>query len=281
MLKVCLSHDVDRVHKSYQVFTHAIKSLRKGNLKGFLYHVFSVFKFRKVYWNFPEILDIENRYGVKSTFFFLNESYPFKPLKPSTWKLSLGRYSINSKRVKRIISSLVKGGWEVGVHGSYASHLNPSLLRKEKEQLEEISKKPVVGIRQHYLNLNYRTWQNQYDAGFLYDSSWGYTNEIGFKDNRVKPFTPLDNKFIVFPLVIMDSCFMEDSDAWEKLEELTQLCIDQNAYMVINWHSNNFNPRDFPYYSDSYQNILEFFISKGAVFFTMEKAYKIISRNDE
>jgi peptidoglycan/xylan/chitin deacetylase (PgdA/CDA1 family) len=274
MLKVCLSHDVDRINKSYQIFTHALKALKRGSVKVFFYHLLSAFKYRTVYWNFPEILAIEKSFGVRSTFFFLNESYPFKPFKPSTWKLSLGRYRITNPRIKRIISTLVEGGWEVGVHGSYASHLNPNLLKTEKEQLEAICKNPVIGIRQHYLNLNEKTWENQRNAGFLYDSSWGYTNDIGFKDNRVKPFTPLGNNFVVFPLVVMDSCFMEHQNPWSKLDELTQICIDNNAYMVINWHSNNYSEADYPGYMDAYVKLLEYFKSKNAKFLTLEQAYK-------
>lgn len=274
MLKVCLSHDVDRIHKSYQVITHSLKALKKGEIKVFFYHLLSFFKYRNVYWNFPDILETEKRFGVRSTFFFLNESFPFKPFKPSTWKLSLGRYKITDKRIKRIVGTLVEGGWEIGVHGSYASHLNPNLLKSEKEQLEEICKKTVIGIRQHYLNLNENTWENQFKAGFLYDSSWGYTNDIGFKDNRVKPFFPLSNNFVVFPLVVMDSCFMEHSDPWAKLDEVTQQCIDNNAYMVVNWHSNNYNFADYPGYMSNYEKIIKYFLERGSKFYTLNQAYR-------
>ena len=64
---VCLTHDVDRIRKSYQYITHFIKT-------GKLYHIASLFSKKNPYWKFNKIMEIEERYEVRSTFFFLNES---------------------------------------------------------------------------------------------------------------------------------------------------------------------------------------------------------------
>lgn len=88
-LKVALTHDVDRTTKSHQYITHLLRALKKGDLPAARYHATSWHKRREVYWNFEDILDIENKYGVKSTFFFLIESFPFLFLRPSSWSFRL------------------------------------------------------------------------------------------------------------------------------------------------------------------------------------------------
>ncbi|MHA1396017.1 MAG: hypothetical protein ACTSRZ_21140, partial [Promethearchaeota archaeon] len=174
-----------------------------------LYHLFSIVK-ENHYWNFEKIIEIEKKYKIKSTFFFLNESKKLNILWPKTWKISLGNYSINNPKIIKIIYWLDKNGWEIGVHGSYNSHNSKKLLLKEKNCLEKIINHEVIGIRQHYLNLGKNTWELQSKAGFKYDSSFGFKREIGFKNNKYTPFFPLKEnpKFMVIPLALMDSCLM-------------------------------------------------------------------------
>jgi hypothetical protein len=152
MLKVALTHDVDRTDKTYQCITHGLKSLKKGDIPSVKYHLLSWRHRRKVYWNFEDIISLENQYGAKSTFFFLIESMPFQLFKPSRWKLSLGRYNIQEHRIASIIRYLDKNGWDVNLHGSFESYHNPALLEGEKKLLENILGHKILGVRQHYLN---------------------------------------------------------------------------------------------------------------------------------
>ena len=269
MLKVSLTHDVDRTCKTYQCLTHGLKSLSKGNMRKTLYHTTSLAKRKDVYWNFEDIIEIEEKYGIKSTFFFLVESFPFKLLKPSSWKLSLGRYDINEKRITDIIQRLDNNGWEIGLHGSYTSYNNLELLQKEKNVVESIVGHPISGIRQHYLNLNENTWKYQQKAGFEYDSSWGFTRKIGFKENKITPFKPIGNNFLVFPLAIMDSCYKNTKNRKEELLKIIDLTIANDSVLVINWHSNNFNEKEFPGYKDVYVEIIEVCKEYNAVFDTL------------
>jgi len=77
-------------------------------------------------------MDIEIRHGVRSTFFFLNESKRTNPLKPATYKLTMGGYNIHDRRIVEIVRKLSRGGWEIGVHGSFDSYLKEGLLAREK-----------------------------------------------------------------------------------------------------------------------------------------------------
>ena len=274
MLKVSLTHDVDRTEKTYQYLTHTLKALRKGDMRTASYHLGSLNRRKQVYWNFEDIMEIEDRFDARSTFYFLLESFPFSLLKPKSWKLALGRYDIHEERITELIHQLIAGGWEIGLHGSWASYNSPELLKKEKQMLEDVAGQQVKGIRQHYLNWNEDTWQLQKQAGFLYDTTWGYTRKIGYRENKVKPFAPFNDHFKVFPMAIMDSCYMNTPDRLRELYKLIQLTRDNDAVLVINWHSNNYNEKDFPGYREAYIEIIEACKAEGARFGTLEEFYE-------
>ena len=132
MLKVALTHDIDRTNKTYQYITHGLKSIAKADLSSLAYHIKSLFG-TEPYWMIPDLIKIENKYNVKSTYFFLNESIKINPFKLNSYKLAMGRYKINDKKIVKIIQWLDENGWEIGLHGSYNSYNDINLLRKEKK----------------------------------------------------------------------------------------------------------------------------------------------------
>ena len=272
MLKVCLTHDIDRIQKSYQYVTHSLRALKRFDLSG-LKNQYKSLLTKGPYWGFDKLIEIENKYDVRSTIFFLNESIKVDPFKLKSYYLSMGRYDIESPKVVDMIRYLDGNGWEIGVHGSYNSYQNLSLLKKEKETLEGIIGHEVRGIRQHHLNLDDNTWKLQKEAGFLYDSTLGYTRDIGFKDDIVAPYRPFDNEFIVFPLPIMDFCLNSHPDRWVKFDEIVDTCIEHNGVLVLNYHQHIFHQPDFPGYADDYIQIIEKCIEKNASFKTMGQYY--------
>ena len=277
MITVCLSHDIDRIHKSYQYFTKPFRALKSGDVLLSVKRLFSPFYERNPYWGFDKIIEIENRYGVKSTHFILNENIKINWLKPSTYKLALGRYKITDKHLVRMIRYLDQNGWEIGVHGSYNSYNDVELLKKEKYMLEQIVGHQIIGIRQHYLNLSESTWELQSKVGFLYDSSFGHTKDIGYKDNKITPFFPLNNSyFCEIPLVIMDFPFVNIKDKWKRFEEICKQCERANGYLVINFHNNNFNELDFPGVASDYECVIKKLKEKNARFMTLGQAYEEI-----
>lgn len=267
MFKVALTHDVDRISKTTQYLTYSLKALRRGDVDKVLFNIKSVKNWQKEFWNFERIMEIEERYSVKSTFFFLNEPVTYNIFDFENWYHSFGRYRIYEKRVIEIIRLLDMNGWEIGVHGSYSSFKSSRMLKKEKTEIEDILGKSVIGIRQHYLNLiPDKTWGCQADSGFLYDSSWGLTKGIGFKNNFIAPFKPLNNNFIVFPLTIMDYCFMEEEERWSRFDRLCSDTESNNGVLVLNWHNNVFSKNDFPGSEDTYIECIKRCADKGAVF---------------
>jgi len=270
---VCLTHDVDRIRKTYQYLTHDIRNGRFSNLK-------TLFNGKSPYWMFEKIIDIEMKFGVRSTFFFLDETIAFNPLSLSNWKLSLGRYRLSEPKVASKIRELDRGGWEIGLHGSYNSYRDLSLLRREKENLENVLGKKVIGIRQHYLNLdNPDTWIIQRQAGFEYDSSLGLKQDIGFPDGRFHPFTDSQSKMFVIPLAIMECYLFSVSNhdpalIQKNILEMLDQAQKNSALLCVLWHPHLFNDDDFPCYTEAYEYLIQEAKLCGARFMTCAQIHQ-------
>ena len=271
---LCLTHDVDRIRKSFQFFTRFIREKR-------LYHLTSIFSKLNPYWNFDKIMEIEKKYDVRSTFFFINESKKFQLFKPSSYALSLGYYDIFEPKVKDIINKLDDGGWEIGLHGSFDSFKNEKLLLKEKSELEKILGKRIIGVRQHHLNLEIpKTWEIQRKIGFKYDTSFGSNEKIGYHNNKTLPFRPLNNKFLEIPLTIMDTpLFYHNKNlekAWLKCYNLIKYSEKIGALMTILWHNITFNDKEFPGQMKIYEKIISECSKRNAWIIKCDDVWKFI-----
>jgi len=107
---VCLTHDVDRVYKTYQSVYYSLTERR-------LHHLKSHFSDAKPYWQFEEIMALEDRLGVRSSFYFLDEKRLLTHKPPSEWLQSTnwirytGHYDITDPSIVDTIQTLDRGGW--------------------------------------------------------------------------------------------------------------------------------------------------------------------------
>jgi hypothetical protein len=263
VLKLALTHDVDRTKKSYQYFSGFLKALSKGDVSKALYNMKRP-KDKEPYWNIYDIAALEESYGLKSTFFMLDETIRFNPLQPKTFVLAYGRYDPFEPKIQEAIRYLDSKGWEIGVHGSYNSYNNKALLGREKQRLESIVGHPIVGTRQHHLNLDENTWKIQEELGFIYDSTWGFNDDIGIKEGKIMPFYPNNTNFVVFPLTVMDVCFMRIENRWDKFHKVLDEIEEKNAIMVVNYHHRVYDEREYPGYKASYIRIIETAMKRNA-----------------
>lgn len=271
---LCLTHDVDRVNKTYQYFTHSVKKIKKGDFYAPLKQFNSLLQKlmgNEPYWMFEKIMDIERRFGVKSTFFFLNENGKLKFFNIKSWILFSGRYSINDPKIVNIIKKLHQNGWEIGVHGSYNSFSNGERIKEEKEILESVLEIKISGIRQHYGNLIIPdTWKFQDEAGFRYDTSLCVKNDAGFKWGTCFPFYPFNTEkekrlhILEIPLVIMDGALFEKEDPWGECKNTVDTVEQYGGLLMILWHPHLFNENDFPGFSDIYENLISSCKERGA-----------------
>ena len=263
---LCLSHDVDRVTKTFQSVYYALAQRAPR-------HLADLAPTRNPYWQFETIRDLEADLGVRSSFYFLGEQRLVRDrpvgewVHPRSWRLYAGRYDLDAPRVAREMRRLHAGGWEVGLHGSYQSYADDERLAAEKERLESVLGANVAGVRQHYLNLERpETWRYHADVGLQYDASLGSSSEVGFQYGHgvVRPF---DDEFVVFPLTAMEIALFEGrsfEEAWTTVERLLAEAAANRAVMTVLWHQRYFSERDFPGYTRLYRRLIEAAQDRGA-----------------
>lgn len=225
---ICLTHDVDGPFtRSYPgLFNEIVRRPLDMSLREILDSA-RMRLAKKLNWFFlPRLLEIERRHGVRSTFFF---------------RVDEERYIIDDF-FRSVVCGLDSEGFEIGLHASINSAFNEDLLRKEKEQLEEVLGHPIKGVRHHYLTLGENTWRFQKSVGFEYDSTLGNRVDASF----MQPFL-LRNGLRIFPVCLMDS---SDSFMYKPLskyfasidETLNRVRKDGLTFTVL-FHADHFGYR--------------------------------------
>lgn len=252
-LAVGLSHDVDRVSRSYQAVAHSTQLALRGQLNHSKRLLQDRVANRDDFWGFPAIQALEREADVRSTWFWLNEGKPLKRLLPTHWKTYYGRYKWSDHRVRNMIEELTAQGHEMGVHNSIASLTDTERNAADRERLSKLSNSTVVGCRQHYLSIRIpQTWNVFQDAGFLYDSSLGFADSWGFRFRTASPFKPVVNGTY---LSFMDKSVAGSSDADAQVNAAFNAVARVRGCMVVNWHSNVFGSY-YSGYADTYKAVL-------------------------
>jgi hypothetical protein len=143
--------------------------------------------------------------------------------------------------------------YSVGLHPSWQSSNDSSLLKKEKEQLEAMAQdaKSVPTLsRQHYIRFNLpEGYQQLIAAGITDDYSMGYGSMNGFRASVASSFYWYDlEKEVQTSLRIHPFCFM-DANAWyeqkqnlytslNELQHYLAVCKSVNGTLITIMHNN-------------------------------------------
>jgi peptidoglycan/xylan/chitin deacetylase (PgdA/CDA1 family) len=187
--------------------------------------------------------------------------------------LYTGRYKVRTPAIEQVLRQLHAGGWEIGLHGSYNSFEDERLLRWEKEELEAAAGVPVVGGRQHYLNLLVpETWEAHARIGLQYDSTLGYTRRIGLRWGSSRPFFPRHPRtgekipVLQIPMAIMDGPLMAMARPQGAVEALIEQVEQEHGVLTINFHSQYFNTYEHQTWMDTYRELVLRCQTRGAWF---------------
>lgn len=100
---------------------------------------------------------------------------------------------------------------EIGIHPSYASSIQPSLMVMETERLSKILKREVEHSRQHFLKLTLpETYRNLINNDIYNDHTMGYAEVPGFRASICTPFPFFDldqdsqTTLLIHPFTVMD-----------------------------------------------------------------------------
>jgi peptidoglycan/xylan/chitin deacetylase (PgdA/CDA1 family) len=260
---VCLTHDIDSIYPtSREMLNGSIGSLVKGGFRGGFTIPFA--RWNKKWnplWNFRETMAVEEKYGARSTFFFMaTRRDPHNKV-----------YCIDD--LEGEMGNILDKGWEIGLHGGYYSYDSLDSVLDEKRSLERALGKKVTGYRNHFLRFKVPdTWRLLEKAGFEYDSTLGYADHVGFRNGMCHPFRPYDlqkNRWLgiaEIPLVVMaDTLFnymkMDHGRSWDTIKALVDTVEKRRGVMTILWHNYQMGGECLKLY----EKILKYCREKGAL----------------
>lgn len=108
--------------------------------------------------------------------------------------------------------------YSIGIHPSWQSGDNPSMIRKEKETIEHITRLKITRSRQHYIRFTLpQTFRYLIEAGIKEDFSMGYGSINGFRASVASPFYWYDlEKEETTYLLLYPFCYMEANSFFEQ-----------------------------------------------------------------
>lgn len=230
---VSLTHDVD-LFSTQKTLVQCLRKLKScftwkdGRIRerfimssaSFLYNIFKIIlQNKKEITELEECLELEKKYNFQASYFFT--VYPkwnkikydcvFDINDPCKWR---GQ----DVQVKDMIKGILEDGFDIGLHGSFYSALDLSVLREEKERIEGSTNHTISTTRQHYLHWNInKTPQIHEKLGLEADSTLGFNRNVGFRSGTSMPYFMYDlasNKclnLIQVPLILQDVAIFSDS----------------------------------------------------------------------
>lgn len=203
----------------------------------------------------------------------LHQQYDLQPIYFFLVAAQTGKFDKNIDRKNVSFQKLIKhisSKYKIGLHPSWASGDQPSLLRVEKSWLEKTSEQNITSSRQHYIRFDLpATYRKLLATGILNDYSMGYGSINGFRASVATPFFWYDLKdetkshLRLHPFCFMDANahYEENKSPQEALQELFQyyeVIRSVHGTMITIWH-NSFLGTDaaFEGWRDMYEEFLE------------------------
>ena len=277
----CLTHDVDftgiRGHKFdhtmwgfiYRAFAGSlIYALRKRmpwskllqNWKAVCSLPLVYLGLQDDFWlEFDRYLQIEN--GLGPTFFFI----PFKNFagvraSGAAPKRRAAKYDV--AEIKDQVRELVKRGCEVGVHGIDAWH-NSQKGHAELSRIRGVTGQSEFGVRIHWLYFTEGSPKTLEEAGFSYDSTFGYNDGVGFRGGTTQVFCPPTAETLLeLSLNIQDTAMfypsrmnLSEAEALNSCRQLIHFSSLFGGALTVNWHTRSLSPERL--WGDFYKSLLK------------------------
>ena len=221
------------------------------------------------YWRFEEVTAELKRHGARSTFFVMaGHRHPADGPAPELY----------DRLRPRLVETLLDGGAEVALHGSYTAADDPAQLALEAERLRDLAG-PVSGQRFHYLRLDMqRNLAAIEKLGFAYDCSLGFPDQPGFRAGIAQPFRPWNfatecpYDLIEIPLAVMDATLADERylglsarQAEPRLLELLDWAQEYGGAFSLLWHPGSFDPAGAPGWGRLFYRFIDAVSERGGV----------------
>jgi hypothetical protein len=189
-------------------------------------------------------------------------------------------------QLQRSIGEILARGGEVAVHGIDAWR-DIREARKEREQIQALTESSAVGVRMHWLFFDSESARKLDEAGFFYDSTFGYNETVGYRAGTTQGFRPLGTKCLLeLPLHIMDTALFYPShlhlSAEQAMIRMNGMVDDMRQFggaLMINWHDRSIAPERL--WDDFYVRLVGKLQAAGAWFCTAGQAAAWFQRRRE
>ena len=163
-----------------------------------------------------------------------------------------GKYDRNILPTETAMQNLIRhhaDKYAVGVHPSWQSGDDASLIKKEIETIESITKIKITSSRQHFIRFSLpQTYRQLIEAGIKEDFSMGYGSINGFRASVASPFYWYDlEKEQTTYLLLYPFCYMEANSFYERkqnpeqaLQEMRHYCNEikkVGGTLITIWHN--------------------------------------------
>ncbi|PIE66205.1 MAG: hypothetical protein CSA26_01310 [Desulfobacterales bacterium] len=250
------THDVDAPYRYRGVSMWTIGRSLAGDLIKrkspplFCENIRNILARKDPYDTFGTIMDISERVGLASSFYFMaGGKTPFDPA-----------YSLDKPEIQKIIRRIDKRGHHIGFHPSYEAGLNQQIWQEELDALQRaVGDIPLVGGREHFLRFQTPlTWRFWSASELVYDTTLSFADRAGFRCGVCYPFQVFDVEqrkmlnIVERPLVMMECTVIDErymhfgptQEALEYMKMLKKRCSIFYGEFVLLWHNTRFVDED-------------------------------------
>lgn len=265
----CLTHDVDDV--SAYSFKQALRALRSPfnglsnpvrkaeRLERLIKTTITstLLGFRKDPFHcYERWLNIEKKFKAKSTFFFWPGWSNVQKHHHTDCNYEMqDRILFDGQKcnVAEMMQEIHRQGWEIGLHPSWHAFNDVDELKRQKAALENALDCQIESVRQHCLHYDIRsTPRVQADAGFKFDSTLGFNDNIGFRFGTCYPFRLFDLQtqkqltVVEIPLIIQEVAMLstikgmriDAKMAYRYVIQLAKAVEAVGGVLTLLWHPN-------------------------------------------
>lgn len=248
-----LSHDVDYVTKTPQLRLkqtafnafNAVRSLGRNGFAGRVGRTLRFLLSNPPYDCFDYWAALEEGLGLRSVFYIYARC---GGRGPRAWLLDPSYDVRADAALVGRLRSLRDRGFEIGLHGSFASADDAGRLKAELAALEDVLGCGVSKTRQHWLRYVEGVTPLLHEQLFAYDSTLGWNDAMGFRCGtacRHHPWDHAGNRVLgheITPQLIMDSNIYDyGAGCAPRLLEEAEAMLDRvaalpGAHAAISWH---------------------------------------------
>ena len=160
-------------------------------------------------------------------------------------------YDLQTESLQGFNAFCTENACKIGLHASYASGEDATLIAGEKKHLEEAFQRNVTANRYHYLRTcSPDDMQALVDVGILDDFTMAFADSIGFRMGTSRPFKWINPKTLsltnltIHPLSVMECTLMSSNymnlqygQALEQIKQLMDKIYQYNGEVVLLWHN--------------------------------------------